>query len=82
MKEKLGLSYLSPTWQAHAVQRLLQGFDAMAMAATGLGKSLIFEGTAALAGPGKLVIEVCPLKALELKWTRCVLATLPCFNIY
>ncbi|KAJ7225307.1 P-loop containing nucleoside triphosphate hydrolase protein, partial [Mycena pura] len=52
-------------WQAHAVQRLLRGFDTMVVAATGLGKSLIFEGTAALAGPRKLVIVVCPLKALE-----------------
>ncbi|KAJ7794203.1 hypothetical protein B0H14DRAFT_3497222 [Mycena olivaceomarginata] len=33
-------------WQAHVVQRILKGYDSIVVAATGLGKSPIFEGTA------------------------------------
>ncbi|KAJ6495146.1 P-loop containing nucleoside triphosphate hydrolase protein, partial [Mycena sanguinolenta] len=52
-------------WQATVVQRLLKGYDAAVVAATGLRKSLIFETSAALAGRGKVLLVVCPLKALE-----------------
>ncbi|KAJ7223483.1 hypothetical protein GGX14DRAFT_558058 [Mycena pura] len=69
MKEKLGLSYLPNLWQAHAVQQLLRA-SIRYNGCGGLGKSLIFEGTAALAGPRKLVLVVCPLKALEVDQLR------------
>ncbi|KAE9383949.1 P-loop containing nucleoside triphosphate hydrolase protein, partial [Gymnopus androsaceus JB14] len=52
-------------WQAHLIHRVLQGYDGICVAATGLGKSLIFEGVAKLAGKGKVALVVCPLKALE-----------------
>ncbi|KAJ3927368.1 MAG: P-loop containing nucleoside triphosphate hydrolase protein, partial [Lentinula lateritia] len=51
--------------QAHTIHRVLQGYDGMVVAATSLGKSLIFEGTAKLAGSGKAVVVICPLKSLE-----------------
>ncbi|THU77177.1 hypothetical protein K435DRAFT_102975 [Dendrothele bispora CBS 962.96] len=37
----------------------------MCVAATGLGKSLLFEGTAKLVGKGQMVFVICPLKSLE-----------------
>ncbi|KAE9407167.1 hypothetical protein BT96DRAFT_1044080 [Gymnopus androsaceus JB14] len=65
LKADLGLSFEPDEWQAHTIHRILQGYDGMVVAATGLGKSLVFEGTAKLAGSGKAVIVICPLKALE-----------------
>ncbi|KAJ3805596.1 P-loop containing nucleoside triphosphate hydrolase protein, partial [Lentinula lateritia] len=52
-------------WQAHTIHQVLQGYDGIVVAATGLGKSLIFEGTAKLAGSGKAVVVICPLKSLK-----------------
>jgi superfamily II DNA helicase RecQ len=52
-------------WQAHLIQRVLQGYDSIFCAGTGYGKSLIFEGIAALGGRGKVAIVISPLKALQ-----------------
>ena len=65
LKQKLALDFQPDLWQVHLIQRVLKGYDTVCVAATGLGKSLIFEGTAALAGPSKVVVVICPLKALE-----------------
>ncbi|THU96589.1 hypothetical protein K435DRAFT_891984 [Dendrothele bispora CBS 962.96] len=37
----------------------------MCVAATGLGKSLLFEGKAKLVGKGQIVFVICPSKSLE-----------------
>ncbi|PPQ76514.1 hypothetical protein CVT24_010875 [Panaeolus cyanescens] len=65
LKSKLSLSYTPSDWQAHLIRRVLQGYDSILCAGTGYGKSLVFEGIAALAGKKKLVIIISPLKALE-----------------
>ncbi|KAE9408517.1 P-loop containing nucleoside triphosphate hydrolase protein [Gymnopus androsaceus JB14] len=65
LKLDLDLNFEPDTWQAHLIHRILQGYNSVCVAATGLGKSLIFEGTAKLAGPNQAVIVICPLKALE-----------------
>ncbi|KAJ7211289.1 hypothetical protein GGX14DRAFT_565164 [Mycena pura] len=53
MQQRLGLTFTPDVWQSHVVQRILKGYDIMVVAATGLEKWLIFEGTASLAGRGK-----------------------------
>ncbi|KAE9392473.1 P-loop containing nucleoside triphosphate hydrolase protein, partial [Gymnopus androsaceus JB14] len=53
-------------WQAHLISCVFGGYDAIFCAGTGYGKSLIFEGLAALGGKNKLVMVICPLKSLEL----------------
>ena len=65
LKLDLDLNFEPDTWQAHLIHCILQGYNSVCVAATGLGKSLIFEGTAKLAGPNQAVIVICPLKALE-----------------
>jgi superfamily II DNA helicase RecQ len=59
------LTYTPDEWQIHLIRRILQGYDSIFCAGTGYGKSLIFEALAVLNGPGKLVIVISPLKALE-----------------
>ncbi|KAF8959379.1 hypothetical protein BDZ97DRAFT_1646257, partial [Flammula alnicola] len=51
-------------WQAHIIHRLRQGYDSILIAGTGYGKSLVFQGLAAL-DKKKIVIVISPLKALE-----------------
>lgn len=62
---RLKLSYQPDDWQVHLIMRILHGYDSIFVAGTGYGKSLIFEGVAALSPKKKAVIVVCPLKALE-----------------
>lgn len=64
MKERLKLDFEPEDWQCALVKNILQGKDAMFLAGTGYGKSLVYEGLVALE-PKKMVINVCPLKALE-----------------
>jgi ATP-dependent helicase YprA (DUF1998 family) len=59
------LPYTPDDWQIHLIRRILQGYDSIFCAGTGYGKSLIFEALAVLGGPGKLVLVISPLKALE-----------------
>lgn len=59
------LSYTPDDWQIHLIRRILQGYDSIFCAGTGYGKSLIFEALAVLGGPGKVVLVISPLKALE-----------------
>ncbi|KAH6912970.1 P-loop containing nucleoside triphosphate hydrolase protein [Coprinopsis sp. MPI-PUGE-AT-0042] len=61
----LALSYTPDDWQAHLIRRVLQGYDSILCAGTGYGKSLVFEGLAKLGGRKKVVVVICPLKALE-----------------
>lgn len=63
-REKLGLQFDLDDWQGELIRRLRQGYDSVMIAGTGYGKSVIFEGLAAL-NKAKVVIVVCPLKALE-----------------
>ncbi|KAF5340719.1 hypothetical protein D9611_007435 [Ephemerocybe angulata] len=65
LKKRLKLTYTPDDWQLHLIRRLLQGYDSILCAGTGYGKSLIFEGLAALGGKGKCVVIISPLKALE-----------------
>ena len=66
VKKALKLNFDIDPWQAHFIRRVKQGYDAIVIAGTGYGKSVLFEGLAALAsGPRRLVIVVSPLKALE-----------------
>ncbi|KAF5347077.1 hypothetical protein D9758_011622 [Tetrapyrgos nigripes] len=65
LKKDLGLKFEPGDWQCHVIHRILKGYDSICVAATGLGKSLIFEGTAKLAGKNKLTLIICPLKALK-----------------
>ncbi|KAF5332060.1 hypothetical protein D9758_016257 [Tetrapyrgos nigripes] len=64
--------YLQPGIKANLSKNLLTSYTASCVvtilflvASTGYGKSLVFEGVSKLAGKRKLVIVICPLKALE-----------------
>ncbi|KAI1781803.1 P-loop containing nucleoside triphosphate hydrolase protein [Ganoderma leucocontextum] len=65
LKDALKLTFDPDPWQVELISRLLRGFDGILCAGTGYGKSLVFEGLAVLGGKGKVVLVVCPLKALE-----------------
>ncbi|TFK81404.1 P-loop containing nucleoside triphosphate hydrolase protein [Polyporus arcularius HHB13444] len=65
LKKRLKLPFDPDPWQLELLSRLLRGFDAILCAGTGYGKSLIFEGLVVLGRKGKVVIVICPLKALE-----------------
>lgn len=65
LKKELKITFEPDPWQPQTIQRILQGYDSIVCAGTGYGKSLIFEGLAALGGKGKCVVIICPLKALE-----------------
>ncbi|KAF8599340.1 P-loop containing nucleoside triphosphate hydrolase protein, partial [Ceratobasidium sp. AG-I] len=62
--KNLKLSFTPAPWQSHLIQHIIQGYDSIFLAGTGYGKSLIFEGIAAMQ-PSKMVLVICPLKALE-----------------
>ena len=68
--EKLKLSFAPDEWQLHLISRIRQGYDSIFCVGTGYGKSLIFEGLAALGGKDKVVIVISPLKALERNQVR------------
>jgi len=63
--DSFNLSYIPDDWQVHLIRRILQGYDSIFCAGTGYGKSLVFEALSVLARPGKLVLVISPLKALE-----------------
>ena len=63
--DSFNLSYIPDNWQVHLIRRILQGYDSIFCAGTGYGKSLVFEALSVLAHPGKLVLVISPLKALE-----------------
>ncbi|KAH6888836.1 hypothetical protein BKA70DRAFT_1330775 [Coprinopsis sp. MPI-PUGE-AT-0042] len=65
LRNDLALSYTPDDWQAHLIRRVLLGYDSILCAGTGYGKSLVFEGLAKLGGKKKVVVVICPLKALE-----------------
>ncbi len=60
----LRLSFEMDEWQAQVIHRLRQRYDSILIAGTGYGKSLIFQGLAAL-DKKRMVIVISPLKALE-----------------
>jgi ATP-dependent helicase YprA (DUF1998 family) len=64
IKDKLGLSFEMDDWQASMIHRIRKGYDSIFVAGTGYGKSIVFEGLAALRKKRTLVI-ISPLKALE-----------------
>jgi len=65
LKRILKLSFTPEEWQAHLIQRVQQGYDSIFCAGTGYGKSLVFEGIAALGGKRKVTIVISPLKSLQ-----------------
>lgn len=65
LKKRLKLRFMPDDWQCEFIRKILQGYDGMLCAGTGYGKSLIFEGLAALGGPESVVVIISPLKALE-----------------
>jgi superfamily II DNA helicase RecQ len=65
LKKILKLSFTPEEWQAYLIQRVLQGYDSIFCAGTGYGKSLVFEGIAALGGQKKITIVISPLKSLQ-----------------
>ncbi|KLO13734.1 hypothetical protein SCHPADRAFT_350796 [Schizopora paradoxa] len=64
VKSCLKLDFEIEDWQAHTIYRLLQGYDGISIAGTSYGKSIIFEGLAAMSKK-KVILVVCPLKVLE-----------------
>ncbi|KAH7905107.1 P-loop containing nucleoside triphosphate hydrolase protein [Hygrophoropsis aurantiaca] len=64
VSKRLKLQFEMDDWQAHMIHRVRQGYDSILVAGTGYGKSLVFQGLAAMEKK-KLVIVICPLKALE-----------------
>jgi superfamily II DNA helicase RecQ len=50
-------------WQLNAMEAVLQGSDIIQIAATGSGKSLVFQGLC-FALPTGVVMVVCPIKAM------------------
>lgn len=64
LEAALGIQYTPDQWQLAALQNIVEGYDSIVLAGTGYGKSLLFEGSAVLAGKGKAVVVICPLKAL------------------
>ncbi|KAJ6578244.1 P-loop containing nucleoside triphosphate hydrolase protein, partial [Mycena capillaripes] len=64
VRQRLGLEFDLDDWQGELIRRLRQGYDSVMVAGTGYGKSVIFEGLAAL-NKAKIVIIICPLKTLE-----------------
>jgi superfamily II DNA helicase RecQ len=65
LKRILKLSFTPEEWQAHLIQQVKQGYDSIFCAGMGYGKSLVFEGIAALGGQGKVTIVISPLKSLQ-----------------
>lgn len=61
---KLNLQFTPEDWQLRVIRSILLGFDTIFCAGTGYGKSLIFEGLAVWQQK-KIIIVICPLKALE-----------------
>ncbi|KIJ23500.1 hypothetical protein M422DRAFT_275908 [Sphaerobolus stellatus SS14] len=64
VSKKFKLNYDIDDWQTQTIHKIWSGYDSIACAGTGYGKSIIFEGLAAMQ-PGKTVIVISPLKALE-----------------
>jgi superfamily II RNA helicase len=65
LKRKLKLTFTPEEWQACLIQRVKQGYDSIFLAGTGYGKSLVFEGLAALGGQRRVTIVISPLKSLQ-----------------
>jgi superfamily II DNA helicase RecQ len=63
-QERLKLNFKLDDWQGEFICHMHQGYDSLMVTGTGYGKSVIFEGLAAL-NKAKIVIVVCPLKAME-----------------
>ena len=60
--------YKPQDWQVKITEKVLEGHDAIGLAGTGAGKSLVFAMLAIateLAGFNGLVIVICPLKSLQ-----------------
>ena len=78
VKRKLKLDFDIDDWQAHLIQKILERYDSICIAGTSYGKSILFEGVAAMS-KRKIVIVVCPLKVLEKDQVRhtCYFTRLP-----
>ncbi len=70
LKSSLSLSFDPEDWQLAVIQRIVQRYDVIFTAGTSYGKSLIFEGVAAVSGTSKISIVITPLKALERNQVR------------
>jgi ATP-dependent helicase YprA (DUF1998 family) len=76
---KLKLLFSPEEWQTHLISRIRQGYNSIFCAGTGYGKSLIFEGLAALGGKSRAVIVISPLKALERDQVRVLTSRTPLY---
>ncbi|KAG8916874.1 hypothetical protein FRC01_002814, partial [Tulasnella sp. 417] len=65
LKSILSLDFDPEEWQLTVIQRILQRYSVIFTGGTSYGKSLIFEGVAAMSGKKRVCIVVTPLKALE-----------------
>ncbi|KAI0318808.1 P-loop containing nucleoside triphosphate hydrolase protein [Amylostereum chailletii] len=64
LSKRLGLTFEVDDWQAEMILKIQSGYDSVLVAGTGYGKSIIFEGLAAL-NKSKTIVVISPLKALE-----------------
>ncbi|KAJ7865522.1 hypothetical protein B0H13DRAFT_2352949 [Mycena leptocephala] len=64
IKQRLNLDWSLDDWQGEMIRRLRKGYDGIFVAGTGYGKSIVFEGLAAL-NKNKMVMAISPLKALK-----------------
>jgi superfamily II DNA/RNA helicase len=69
LKKRLKLGFEPEPWQAMMVKKILEGHDAVYVAGTGRGKSLVWEGVAAMAKRrGRLflvVVVIEPLRSIQ-----------------
>lgn len=72
LRSLLDLKFDPDDWQAEVVSRVSRGYDYIFAAGTGYGKSLVFQGLAKLGGEEKVVVVICPLKALEADQVRVI----------
>lgn len=69
--KRLNVPFELEDWQGQLIHKVKAGYDAFFLAGTGYGKSVVFEGLAAL-DKNKMVIIISPLKALERDQVRTV----------
>jgi superfamily II DNA helicase RecQ len=72
VKNRLNLPFEVSRWQGYVIQRLTEGHDCIAIAGTGRGKSLVWEGFAGIRDPEEcaIVLVIEPLKSIQVDMVR------------